>query len=165
VQFPIKAPADGQIQALSLWDVPLRAGGGGLAYYGAKPGSDFMLQLGINNVYQCRITNYGSKTLVNITLGLNLVFIDVINDIANKQIISGGIHSQRPWRIDIKKIDPGQNGELSIYIWNLTKFFANVSFPSHAVASYVGLATKYYVPISSSNSSPLTFNPFVGTSK
>jgi hypothetical protein len=107
-QFPIKIPSDGRIHALNLFPAPLANGGGGIAEYSGQPGSDFTLLPVIRWVYRCAITNYGTRTLVNIVLGPHLMFQSAIRQPDNPNARqSGPITAQRPWRIDINKIDPG----------------------------------------------------------
>jgi hypothetical protein len=160
VRFPIKTPPNGQVYALNLNAIPLEAGGGGIAEYSSQPGSDMILGPEITMGQRCIVTNHGSKPLVNVELALNLLFQEQIKDKDTPNASrSGNIILERPWRVDIKKIDPSPGAQFEFYIWNMTSHFANVSFFGKATAEYIGSLERFEFHVSSSNPYPISVNP------
>ena len=159
-RFPIKVPPNGQIYALNLNALPLENGGGGIAEYSSQPDSEMNFGPEITMGQRCVVTNHGSKPLVNIAMGLNLLFQEQIKDKDNPNASrSGRTILERPWRIDIKKIDPSPGAQFEFYIWNMTSHFANVSFFGKATAEYIGSPERFEFNVSSSNPFPMSVNP------
>ena len=160
VHFPLRAPADGPMYVLNLFPVPLENRGGGLAEYSHQAGAELNLGPEIRQAYQCKITNYGPKPMIGVIIGLYMIFQENLPDEKNPNAShSGNVIAERPWRIDIKKIDPGINTPFEFYIWNVTPHFAMVSFPENATGEYIGDSERLDFRISSSNSSPLHLAP------
>jgi hypothetical protein len=157
----IKIPNDGRMYVLNLFPTPLANRGGGMAEMSGMSGSDYPLPGGkAAMAYKCSVTNYGDKPMLAITIGLHLVFQEAVKDKDNPTAIrSGEITAQRPWRIDIPKIDPGANSPFVFYIWNVTPSWVNVSFPNNAIGEYIGDPERFRFRLSSSNYSPLHFSP------
>lgn len=162
VRLPIKLPPDGRIHALNLQPLPLEAGGGGLAEYSGEAGGEFKLGPEFMTAYRCQITNYGAKPLIGMTVGLYVVFRENVKDKDNPNTShSGDIIAQRPWRIDIQKIDPGTANPFVFYIWNMTHDFGTVSFFTTATAEYIGDPERFEFRITSAHSMPLMVNPLI----
>ncbi len=84
IAFPIKFPPTGRFYALNLFPVPLANMGGGIAQYFGSAGSDFNIPNSFGMaLYECQITNYGKKPIVNLTLALDLVFQESVKDASN----------------------------------------------------------------------------------
>jgi disulfide bond formation protein DsbB len=160
VLFPIRAPASGRMYGLNLYPLPLINHGGGLAEYSSQPSGEIKFGPEITQAHRCVISNYGSKPLINVTMGLYLVFQEQIKDANNPNAShSGKVLLERPWRIDIKKIDPGPGNQFEFYIWNMTSNFARVAFPESATAEYIGNPERIEVRVTSTNSYPLSVAP------
>jgi hypothetical protein len=160
VTFPIKVAENGRTYALNLNAFPIEGGGGGIAEYSGAPNSEMKLGQEILTAQRCTVTNHGSKPLVNVTLGLYLVFQEQIKDkdIPNASR-SGDVVLARPWRIDVRKIDPFPAGQFEFYIWNMTTHFAQVSFLGSATAEYIGSSERFKFNVSSSNPYPIHVEP------
>lgn len=151
-RFPLKVPLGGQVYALNLNALPLENGGGGIAEYSAQPDSEMNLGPQITTGQRCIVTNHGSKPLVNVAIGLSLLFQEQIKDKDNPSASwSGGTVLERPWRVDIRKIDPSPGAQFEFYIWNMTPHFANVSFLGKATAEFIGSPERFEFHVSSSN--------------
>jgi hypothetical protein len=156
-RFPIKVPASGRVYALNLNAIPLVIGGGGMGEYISRPDTDMNFGLEITEAYRCTISNYGPKPLINIVIGLYVIFQEKITDEKNANSShSGDVVAERPWRIDIKKIDPVPGNQFEFYIWNMTPHYAYVSFPDSATAEYIGNSERLEFRVSSTNAYPLT---------
>jgi hypothetical protein len=158
--FPIKAPSSGRIYALNLNAIPLAVGGGGMGEYTSQPDSEIKFGPEITEAHRCTISNYGPKPLINVAIGLYIIFQEKITDENNPNASrSGNVVAERPWRIDIKKIDPVPGNQFEFYIWNMTPNFAYVSFPDSATAEYIGNSERLEFRVSSTNSYPLSLPP------
>jgi hypothetical protein len=152
---------DGRLYALNVFPTPLENRGGGMAEYSGQPGDD--LKISDNpgfQIHKCTITNYGQKPMLSIAIGLYLVFQEAIKDKDSPNSVRNGrITAERPWLINIPKIDPGANNSFIFYIWNMTDAWASVSFPDVAEAEYIGDPERFKFRLSSANALPLTFPP------
>lgn len=161
VRSPLKLGGDGRLYALNVFPTPLENRGGGMAEYSGQPGDD--LKISDNpgfQIHKCTITNYGQKPMLSIAIGLYLVFQEAIKDKDSPNSVRNGrITAERPWLINIPKIDPGANNSFIFYIWNMTDAWASVSFPDVAEAEYIGDPERFKFRLSSANALPLTFPP------
>lgn len=161
IRFPIKVASDGRTFGLNLFPTPLANRGGGMGEYSGIPGSDFNISNNpLTTGYKCSVTNYGPRPMLAIRIGLNLVFQKAVRDKDNPNAVRNGeITAQRPWRIDVPKIDPGANNPFIFYIWNITDAWVNVSFPDSVEAEYIGDPERFKFRLSSANYGPLNFSP------
>jgi hypothetical protein len=161
VRFPIKIGNDGRIYALNLFPAPLENRGGGIAEYSGRPRDNFSISDNpAQQVFKCSITNYGTKPMLSVAIGLYLVFREAVRDKNQPNSVrSGDILAQRPWLIVIPKIDPGVGSPFIFYIWNVTDKWGTVAFPDSAVAEYIGDPERFKFRLSSSNSFPITLTP------
>ncbi len=159
VGVPVKLPAEGRINVLFLWPLPVENGGGGLAQIGGIPGSDYRFtDAPYAPKYECKITNYDDLPAVNVDLTLRLRFIEAVRqESGSKQ--SGKTVLERPWPIRIGKIDSGTNSPFVFYVFNQSGYFVEISFPKEASVQRLGNPTQKTVPITSSLVYPITLVP------
>jgi hypothetical protein len=125
-----------RIWVLNLFPTPKENGGGGLAEYFSfdekkgertwpKSKSGFPLM-----AYRCQLTNYDGSTMFGVQIGLHLIFQEALK--TENGFTSGKVFLEREWPILITKIDPGVGNRFVFWIFNMSQYFAAVSFPQIA---------------------------------
>jgi hypothetical protein len=155
VPLPMKMARGDSIFVLNLWPTPIE-NGGGIGQMTLGESNEFKIP-GIRYLHKCIVTSYEAKTLTAVNLDLRLVFQEAVKD--GNTLRSGKTTLDRIWPVRIGKIDPGAPGAFVFYIFNVSKDFAQLSLPATATATPIGEQSTRTVPISTSNTYPISFPP------
>jgi len=147
VQAPIFS-SDGKIYEVQInaIEAPYNPGMGRMS--GGKPGAIADLNLGINYLYRCRITNYASTPIFKASFSFRAIFWEAIKDEAN----AGGQHNGKMtlntvWNFEIPKIEPGKDSPFDLYFFNMTSQFVQVLLPVQVIL-FDGQIANLVQPIS-----------------
>lgn len=134
--MPKTIPTEGRIYVLTAMDLPIERGGGGIGEFFGPPGTEWSWPTPSGSpfvpAYRCQLTNYANAPLFNVTLELTLIFAEAIRD--KNSARSGKIVLERPWIVEIPKLDVGPSNPFSFYIYNQTSDFLQFNFPDHGTA-------------------------------
>ena len=154
---------NGKLYELQLRAIPAERGGGGL---------DEVLKFGEVrwptqesgapvSAYKCNIINYGSATVVHISLSLHLTFKEAINT-GNGEYRSGKVTVDRDWPIQVGKIDPGVSNAFTFYIdnWRSNQWVL-ASLPDNATLEIFGDSSRRTVHVTHPDANVMPFGPFI----
>jgi hypothetical protein len=136
--MPSIVPPEGRIHVLITSELPVVMGGGGLADFFGKPGSDWSFtNEGLPAwAYRCELTNYSTEVVFNIVIPVHLTFwtaLPVPNQ--DKARRPGTITLERDWPFTVSKLDPSPGASYVFYVRNCcVQRFVEVKLPDHVVA-------------------------------
>jgi hypothetical protein len=153
--MPALVPPEGTIHVWITSDLPSESGGGGLANYFGRPGTEWKWSnTGIpQSVYRCEVTNYAAHVVLNVQMDWHVTFREALAVPDQPSSLRGGkVTVDRDWRISIPKIDVRPDKRFVFYIWNCcVERFVRVSVPSKATVEFPGVAGRREMPVMQSS--------------
>lgn len=139
--MPTQSP-ENRLYVLNVFPTPIANGGGGFGEITKSSDQPFTWPTpgGVPmQAYQCKITNYGLKTIFNIGISFAWVFRKAVPDKDHPSTLrSGEVTLERDWPCQIPKIDPGTANSFIFYISNMSDQFVDVSLPHTILGTTVG---------------------------
>jgi hypothetical protein len=153
--MPAVVPPEGSIYVWITSDLPSESGGGGLANYFARPGTEWKWS---NTgkpqwAYRCEVTNYAAHVMLNVQMDWRITVREALAVPDQPNSMRGGkIILDRDWWILIPKIDAGPDKRFVFYIWNCCiERFVSVSAPPKATVELPGVTARKDMPIRQSS--------------
>jgi hypothetical protein len=133
---PSTWPSSGRIYAAPGMGIndPNQPGGGGFAQFFGPAGTDmgsWWRELKIHFIHRCELTNYGSSPIFNVTLPIELEFLQAIKQ-ENGAANSGPVIARKFWPVEIAKVDPGRENGFAFYLFHIGPQFVRVLLPNEA---------------------------------
>lgn len=135
---PRKPLEGGRAWVLAAKAVPPDEDSGGLQRLTAFGSTQITLPGG-NTLFRCIVRNYGTATLLAVSIELEIRFHAAIHrtESNGRSIQSGAEIFRRPWPIRISRLDPGPDNGFEFYMVGNSKDFVNFKFPASATGQRV----------------------------
>jgi hypothetical protein len=158
---PVTVPASGLIYWVPLWPVPAERVGGGLIELSLPKQHGepyhFTQHEGLTSLYECRITNYGQGPIFAVNLTFMLKYSEALGD--TNRITVGKTVLERPWPIQIAKIDQGLPNQFVFYFVNQEPMFIEVQMPQEATYRALGTASMQKTLLTYHDATPIILGP------
>ncbi len=162
VATPISMAANEPLYTMSLQPHPLFVAAGGGLGLSMSPIA-YQVDFGFIKprlIYKCEMTNYGTKTAIDIVVGFSVIWQEAETDPQNTNVIrSGKVYLSRPWRFDISRLEPGKDGRFVFYLPNFTQYFISITLPAILTARLVGERERHDFELSSNSYIPFSLDP------
>jgi hypothetical protein len=163
--LPLSHPANGRLYVLDPFPSP-ELGGGLVEFFTLNDVGELRWPKSYDGIplraYRCRLTSYRNDPIFQITMVLRLTFRrSVLN---GKTIQSGEIEIDRPWQIEIAKLDTSDSGSFEFYVYNQYDKFIDMRFPPSVSARTLLDNSKREIPLIQQSSAgvDLFLPPFRG---